>query len=60
MAIQRKLPGGLPRAGFRDLGAVAPGVAGALITTAAGLFATILAVDFYNHLDAGWKSSDDQ
>ena len=36
--------------GSSNLGAVAPGIAEALIATAAGLFAAIPAVYFYNHL----------
>jgi biopolymer transport protein TolQ len=37
-------------AGSTSLGVVAPGIAEALIATAAGLFAAIPAVYFYNHL----------
>ena len=40
---------GLGAAGAASLRAVAPGIAEALITTAAGLFAAIPAVIFYNH-----------
>lgn len=40
---------GLGTAGSASLKAVAPGIAEALITTAAGLFAAIPAVIFYNH-----------
>ena len=36
-------------AGSSSLGVVAPGIAEALIATAAGLFAAIPAVYFYNH-----------
>ena len=36
-------------AGSSSLAVVAPGIAEALITTAAGLFAAIPAVYFYNH-----------
>jgi biopolymer transport protein TolQ len=36
-------------AGSSSLGVVAPGIAHALIATAAGLFAAIPAVYFYNH-----------
>jgi len=39
---------GLGSAGAASLRAVAPGIAEALITTAAGLFAAIPAVIFYN------------
>jgi biopolymer transport protein TolQ len=35
--------------GSTNLGVVAPGIAEALIATAAGLFAAIPAVYFYNH-----------
>ena len=38
------------QAGSTNLGVVAPGIAEALIATAAGLFAAIPAVYFYNHL----------
>jgi biopolymer transport protein TolQ len=41
---------GLGTAGAATLRAVAPGISEALITTAAGLFAAIPAVIFYNHL----------
>ncbi len=37
-------------AGSTNLGVVAPGIAEALVATAAGLFAAIPAVYFYNHL----------
>jgi biopolymer transport protein TolQ len=40
---------GLGTAGAASLRAVAPGIAEALITTAAGLFAAIPALVFYNH-----------
>jgi biopolymer transport protein TolQ len=40
---------GLGDAGTASLRAVAPGIAEALITTAAGLFAAIPAVIAYNH-----------
>ena len=40
---------GLSSAGAASLRAVAPGIAEALVTTAAGLFAAIPAVIFYNH-----------
>jgi biopolymer transport protein TolQ len=40
---------GLGAAGSASLRAVAPGIAEALITTAAGLFAAIPAVIAYNH-----------
>ena len=41
---------GIGRTGSTNLGVVAPGIAEALITTAAGLAAAIPAVVFYNHL----------
>lgn len=41
---------GIGRTGSTNLGVVAPGIAEALIATAAGLFAAIPAVYFYNHL----------
>jgi biopolymer transport protein TolQ len=41
---------GIGAAGSSSLGVVAPGIAEALIATAAGLFAAIPAVYFYNHL----------
>jgi biopolymer transport protein TolQ len=41
--------------GSTSLGVVAPGIAEALIATAAGLFAAIPAVYFYNHFVAGVK-----
>ena len=37
-------------AGSTNLAVVAPGIAEALVATAAGLFAAIPAVYFYNHL----------
>ncbi len=42
-------------AGSTSLGVVAPGIAEALITTAAGLFAAIPAVYFYNDITSGVK-----
>jgi biopolymer transport protein TolQ len=42
-------------AGSSSLGVVAPGIAEALIATAAGLFAAIPAVYFYNHLTSRVK-----
>jgi biopolymer transport protein TolQ len=41
---------GIGRTGSTNLAVVAPGIADALIATAAGLFAAIPAVYFYNHL----------
>jgi biopolymer transport protein TolQ len=41
---------GIAGAGSTSLSVVAPGIAGALIATAAGLFAAIPAVYFYNSL----------
>jgi biopolymer transport protein TolQ len=41
---------GIAATGSTNLGVVAPGIADALIATAAGLFAAIPAVYFYNHL----------
>jgi biopolymer transport protein TolQ len=41
---------GIGQTGSTSLGVVAPGIAEALIATAAGLFAAIPAVYFYNHL----------
>jgi biopolymer transport protein TolQ len=41
---------GIGQTGATDLAVVAPGIAEALIATAAGLFAAIPAVYFYNHL----------
>ncbi len=41
---------GIAETGSTNLGAVAPGIADALVTTAAGLFAAIPAVVAYNHL----------
>ena len=40
---------GIGETGSTSLGVVAPGIADALIATAAGLFAAIPAVYFYNH-----------
>ena len=42
-------------AGSSSLGVVAPGIAEALIATAAGLFAAIPAVYFYNHFTSRVK-----
>jgi biopolymer transport protein TolQ len=44
-------------AGSSSLGVVAPGIAEALIATAAGLFAAIPAVYFYNHFTQRVKES---
>jgi biopolymer transport protein TolQ len=44
-------------AGSTSLGVVAPGIAEALVTTAAGLFAAIPAVYFYNDLTSHVKAS---
>src|SRR5688572_14903937 len=41
---------GIGQTGSTNLGVVAPGIAEALIATAAGLFAAIPAVYFYNHI----------
>jgi biopolymer transport protein TolQ len=41
---------GIGQTGSTSLAVVAPGIADALIATAAGLFAAIPAVYFYNHL----------
>jgi biopolymer transport protein TolQ len=41
---------GIGATGSTNLGVVAPGIADALVATAAGLFAAIPAVYFYNHL----------
>lgn len=41
---------GIGQTGSTNLGVVAPGIAEALIATAAGLFAAIPAVYFYNHM----------
>jgi len=41
---------GIGQTGSTNLAVVAPGIADALIATAAGLFAAIPAVYFYNHL----------
>jgi biopolymer transport protein TolQ len=46
---------GIGATGSTSLGVVAPGIAEALIATAAGLFAAIPAVYFYNHLAARVK-----
>lgn len=46
---------GIAQTGSTNLGVVAPGIADALIATAAGLFAAIPAVYFYNHLAARVK-----
>ncbi len=43
-------------AGSTSLNVVAPGIAEALVTTAAGLFAAIPAVYFYNDLQSKVKS----
>ena len=40
---------GIGATGSTNLGVVAPGIAEALVATAAGLFAAIPAVYFYNH-----------
>jgi biopolymer transport protein TolQ len=40
---------GIGAQGSSSLGVVAPGIAEALVATAAGLFAAIPAVYFYNH-----------
>lgn len=47
---------GLGEAGTASLRAVAPGIAEALITTAAGLFAAIPALIAYNHFLHGIRS----
>jgi len=47
---------GIASVGSTSLGVVAPGIAEALIATAAGLFAAIPAVYFYNHFIAEVKS----
>ena len=47
---------GIASVGSTSLGVVAPGIAAALIATAAGLFAAIPAVYFYNHFLAEVKS----
>ena len=44
-------------AGSSSLGVVAPGIADALVATAAGLFAAIPAVYFYNHFTQRVKES---
>jgi biopolymer transport protein TolQ len=41
---------GIGQTGSTNLGVVAPGIAEALVATAAGLFVAIPAVYFYNHL----------
>jgi biopolymer transport protein TolQ len=46
---------GIGQTGSTNLGVVAPGIADALIATAAGLFAAIPAVYFYNHLSTRVK-----
>ncbi|MDE3154289.1 MAG: MotA/TolQ/ExbB proton channel family protein [Acidobacteriota bacterium] len=46
---------GIGQTGSTNLGIVAPGIAEALIATAAGLFAAIPAVYFYNHLTSRTK-----
>lgn len=46
---------GIGATGSTNLGVVAPGIAEALIATAAGLFAAIPAVYFYNHLSSKVK-----
>jgi biopolymer transport protein TolQ len=46
---------GIASVGSTSLGVVAPGIAEALIATAAGLFAAIPAVYFYNHFVAEVK-----
>jgi biopolymer transport protein TolQ len=46
---------GIGQTGSTNLGVVAPGIAEALVATAAGLFAAIPAVYFYNHLSNGVK-----
>jgi biopolymer transport protein TolQ len=46
---------GIGATGSTNLGVVAPGIAEALIATAAGLFAAIPAVYFYNHLSGRVK-----
>jgi len=48
---------GIAGAGSASLAVVAPGIAEALITTAAGLFAAIPAVYFYNDLTSRVKAS---
>jgi biopolymer transport protein TolQ len=47
---------GIGETGSTNLAIVAPGIADALIATAAGLFAAIPAVYFYNHLSSRIKS----
>lgn len=47
---------GIAAAGSSSLGVVAPGIAEALIATAAGLFAAIPAVYFYNHFTSKTKT----
>jgi biopolymer transport protein TolQ len=46
---------GIGQTGSTNLGVVAPGIAEALVATAAGLFAAIPAVYFYNHLTSEVK-----
>ena len=48
---------GIARSGATSLGVVAPGIAEALIATAAGLFAAIPAVYFYNDLTSHVKAA---
>jgi biopolymer transport protein TolQ len=48
---------GIAQAGATSLGVVAPGIAEALIATAAGLFAAIPAVYFYNDLTSQVKAA---
>jgi biopolymer transport protein TolQ len=47
---------GIAQSGQTSLGVVAPGIAEALVTTAAGLAAAIPAVFFYNDLTSRVKS----
>jgi biopolymer transport protein TolQ len=47
---------GIAESGQTSLGIVAPGIAGALVATAAGLFAAIPAVYFYNDLTSQVKA----
>ena len=46
---------GIGETGSTSLAVVAPGIAEALVATAAGLFAAIPAVYFYNHLNQKLK-----
>ncbi len=48
---------GIGATGSTNLGVVAPGIAEALIATAAGLFAAIPAVYFYNHLSGAREAA---